>query len=858
MKPIRLRHFSPFIGLILFLISLWILQRTLGESSYWQIFEFLATFPTQRIWVAVGLTVASYGILTCYDHLALKYLEQRLGLLRVSIASYINYCFSRNMGFALLTGGSIRYRFYSAWGLSAEQIARLISFAGGTFVLGVLTMGGSLLLSTSNILAYSPFPVWILNLLGFLALGLILSYLLWVKVTVKPLWIGRWEVPLPSLQQSLAQVALGSLDWTLKAGVLYYLVSEIVPISLVGFFEIYLVAQIVATISHVPGGLGVFEAAVVAMVPEVASSDMLAILLVYRGIYFLLPFGLAILLLGGLEALQHAETFPKIKIYFGSWVSSLAPPVYAAAVVISGAILFFSCATPTISGRLESLGGSVPLPLIELGHLGLSVIGAGFLLLARGILRRLRKAYFATILLLAVAAGLTLLKGLTYEQTILLVLILVALIPGRDLFCRPTSLLEESFPVGWLTIILIVSGAALWLASISYDLQTLNLSRIGDFNLYDDAARSLRAIVAAYTVLAVFLTCKLRHNFLGKSQPPGEQALETCRRIMARYPVASSRLISPGDKNVLLAEAQDAFLKYAATERFWVALDGPIGNISRDSELAWCFRKNCEHAGAIPVFYLVRESFLPVCLGMGMVFMQVGDEMTVPLASRGDRDKSSNPTDCGKGAYTFEMNMVSDLHLKARLQEIRAQWGEIGTLGEDGFSHDGFPGGRSKQSLPLAIVSCHQRPAAFARVLHGSDKNDFAIDLLHFSPEFGPGAAAYLLEELMVWGLRSGFANFTFGIVPTLQNAQREQQASWRLLGPSTFRNGRSFSSSRQMREFAEKLKLEASPRYVAFASEASPQEVLEEINALLRPAKFLPSSKDPVASLAAKYCNKA
>ncbi len=185
------------IGLVLFLLALFILNRALGENSYRDIFRDVLEFPSTRIAGAMALTAVSYLILTCYDHLALQYLQKRIGKVRVSLASFISYCFSRNLGFALLTGGSIRYRFYSAWGLSAEEIARLITFAAMTFLLGFLTIGGSILLVSPASLPATPLTFWAVRPLGLFALFLVGVYLLLVFLRQQPFRFRTWQVKLP-------------------------------------------------------------------------------------------------------------------------------------------------------------------------------------------------------------------------------------------------------------------------------------------------------------------------------------------------------------------------------------------------------------------------------------------------------------------------------------------------------------------------------------------------------------------------------------------------------------------------------------------------------------------------------------
>ncbi len=835
MKRISLKHFSPLIGLALFFFALFVLNRALGESSYRDILRHVSQFPAGRILGAIGLTAASYFVLTLYDHLALRYLRQRIGLVRVSLASFISYCFSRNIGFAVLTGGSIRYRFYSAWGLSAEEVARLITFAATTFILGLLTMGGSILLLSTAALPDLPFPVWALGPLGVLALVLVFAYLLLVFLRRRPFRIRNWNVSLPTRPQSFAQLLLGSLDWVMTASVLYYLLSGLIPLSLVAFLEIYLIAQLVATMSHVPGGLGVFESVIVLLIPQLAAPDLLAMLLVYRGIYYLLPFASAILLLGALEGLQHAKSCRRLGIYLGNWLSSLAPPVFAGAILFTGAILLFSCATPTRPERLEWLRGLVPLALIEISHFLLALAGAGLLLLARGLQRRLQPAYVATLLLLSLSVALTLLKGMTIEQAIVLVLILAALIPSQDLFYRHAPLREEPFPLGWVTVILTALGTSAWLAWISYDHRDFTAGRVLDFALHDDAARSLRALAGAAGILLAFCMLKLRLPRVAQPGLPDTHALQNAEEIISRQSSAEANLALVGDKALLFSQQQDAFIMYASAGRFWVTLGDPVGARHQVSELAWCFRDLCERQRGTPLFYLIEEDHLPLYLDMGMALLKIGEEARLDLqADEGSADRRKEGRS-GESAHRFQlMEKMRDPEMTSILKRLGSEWlGQQGVL-ECGFSQGGFESFYLER-FPIALVHQGEELAAFALVLPGPDKKEFTIDLLRFSPQGGTEAADALFRGLMDWGRKSGFRYFNLGVVPNADHDRHDYSPSWRELGPSAFRNGQSFSSTQQMRRCVERLQPRMCLRYLALPGQVSPRIVLENVASLIR-----------------------
>jgi phosphatidylglycerol lysyltransferase len=137
-----LHGLGPLFGLLLFVVALWVLHHELQQYHYREVVRHVEELPAYRLFLALVLTVMSYFLLTGYDTLALHYIRHPLAYGKVALASFIGYAFSHNMGFSLLSGGSVRYRLYSAWGLSAVEIATVVVFNSLTFWFGILALGG--------------------------------------------------------------------------------------------------------------------------------------------------------------------------------------------------------------------------------------------------------------------------------------------------------------------------------------------------------------------------------------------------------------------------------------------------------------------------------------------------------------------------------------------------------------------------------------------------------------------------------------------------------------------------------------------------------------------------------------------
>jgi uncharacterized membrane protein YbhN (UPF0104 family) len=299
----------PVLGVLLFAASLWSIDHQLKQYPYQEVINNLKALPRQCISTALVLTSLSYLALTIYDILACRYIRHSISPLKVILAAFIGHAISNSVGFAVVTGGAVRYRLYSAWGLSTVEIAQVIGLGNLSFWLGLFAVGGIVfLLEPLAIPTLVHLPFASAHPLGLIFLALVGSYLLgslWVK---QPLRIRKWQISLPSHWFALAQLAVAALDWALAGGVLYVLLQPSITLSYSSFFGIYLLAQVAGFISHVPGGLGVFESFVLWFLsPRFPATKVFGTLLAYRGIYYLLPLIIALLLLGVYEIYQRLK-----------------------------------------------------------------------------------------------------------------------------------------------------------------------------------------------------------------------------------------------------------------------------------------------------------------------------------------------------------------------------------------------------------------------------------------------------------------------------------------------------------------------------------------------------------------------
>lgn len=299
LKKLRL-NFSSLFGLLLLVLSLWAIASQLHQYNYRDILNSLAAIPKSRLSWAVWLTALGYLVMVGYDILGFSYINRSPSWNKIALTSFISSAFSNTIGFALLTGSAIRYRFYSSWGVSAGAIAQVIAFANFTFWLGMFAVAGLLfIINPLKIPTQLHLPFTTVRPIGVIFVLLVATYLLGSIFIKQPLIIRGQEFRFPSFKISLVQIAISSFDWILAAAVLYVVLPTNISLSYLDFLGIYLLAMFAGVVSNVPGGLGVFETIILLILSsKVSAAAVLGSMLVYRGVYYYLPLLLAAGLLG--------------------------------------------------------------------------------------------------------------------------------------------------------------------------------------------------------------------------------------------------------------------------------------------------------------------------------------------------------------------------------------------------------------------------------------------------------------------------------------------------------------------------------------------------------------------------------
>lgn len=292
------RWSGPLIALAVACLVGVLIRRILKEYSWSDIAQAVQAVPPARIARGAFFAAASYFCLTLFDYLALRCVGHPLRYRRAALASFCSLSIGHNVGFAGLSSGAVRYRFYARWGLSFEEVAKLVIYCGLTVALGLVTVAGlSLLLRPDLIASYTATPGSAIRSAGAMLLLVPASYIGLTRLADAISVRGR-TVGLPSTRLAAAQVAVGALNYLCLAACLHQLLGGA---GVVAYFDVaaaYVLANTGVIASHVPGGLGVLESIVLSLLPGAA---VLAAMLIFRVVYYLAPLAIGLALLGASE-----------------------------------------------------------------------------------------------------------------------------------------------------------------------------------------------------------------------------------------------------------------------------------------------------------------------------------------------------------------------------------------------------------------------------------------------------------------------------------------------------------------------------------------------------------------------------
>jgi phosphatidylglycerol lysyltransferase len=834
------RWVGPLAALLVFTLVVWVLHHQLAHLHVKRVLAHLHAIPSRQVLVALGFTALSYWLLTTYELLALRYLRRVIPYTRIVFNAFIAYSFSHTVGFSAFTQTAIRLRLYATARVSAIDVATVSVFCSVSFGIGLATVAGlSLVLSPEHAARLLHLDQRWAVLIGLLLLAAVCAYALWASLARGTLEIRGWALRAPGPAIGLTQIALGVLDLSLSCAVLWSLLPVSAHVRYVTFLGVYAAAVIAGIISHVPGGVGVFEAVILLTLPGVPTDALLGSLLAYRAVYYLVPLVFGTLLFGSKEVSAQRAHLARARELASLYIAPVVPQIAGALSFLSGALLLFSGATPAVDERLAFLTRFLPLPVLEVAHLAGSIVGLALLVLARALFRRVQAAYHITVWLLIAGIFASLLKGLDFEEATLLTLVLAVLVLGRRSFYRPTAILEERFTPAWVASITGVILMAVWIGLISYRHLSYSRELWWTFTFDGNAPRTLRASLAVVVLGAAYVLLNLLRRARPEPAVAGLEELGRARALIEQSDQTLANAALTGDKRLLFSDAGDTFLMYQTARRSWVALGDPVGSPQGAEELVWRLREMSDHHGAETVFYQASPERLALYIDLGLAPLKIGEEARVPLADfslegGGRADLRQAHRRAQRDGASFEVVPPERVtQLLPLVRPVSDAWLASKATAEKRFSVGAFSAEYLRQ-FPLALVRVGEAPVAFANLWTTGTRAELSVDLMRFAPQAPRSAMDYLFIELMLWGQRAGYRWFNLGMAP-LSGLERHPLApAWHRVGNFVFRHGEHFHNFEGLRRYKAKFDPVWEPRYLVARGGIALPRVLVDISVLI------------------------
>jgi glycosyltransferase 2 family protein len=286
-----------------------VLYRILHDIELADVVDAVRATQVHQLVLAGLFVAAGYFTLTFYDLFALRTIGRSDVPYRVAaLAGFTSYSVGHNVGASVFTGGAVRYRIYSQWGLTAVEVAKLCFIAGLTFWLGnatVLGLGIAHVPQAAS--AIDQLPAWLNRAVAIAALAVLIAYVVWVWQAPRQVGRSNWQVTLPNGPSTLVQIGIGIVDLGCCAFAMYVLMPDEPHIGFVTLAVIFVSATLLGFASHAPGGIGVFDAAMLIALWQFDREDVLAGLLLFRLVYYIIPFALTLLILGVRELTLNVQ-----------------------------------------------------------------------------------------------------------------------------------------------------------------------------------------------------------------------------------------------------------------------------------------------------------------------------------------------------------------------------------------------------------------------------------------------------------------------------------------------------------------------------------------------------------------------
>ena len=771
-----------FVAIVVFTMaskSLYHMAHTLDVSQMKSVI--LATPPLTML-KAVIVVILAYILLSVYDLIAIRYLKVKIPYLKVMNTSLTAFSIGHTLGVSMLSAGAVRFRYYGKYGVESAPIATIILLVSLAFSYGMMSVIGASLLINPHMLAqlldtipmFNKVSPLVFRVIGIVILALIAASVIFAGKLGRAFSIKQWQLHLPPATVLLKLICLAVIDIALVAYIIHILLPASLSVSYLEVFSAYVQSITVGIISHVPGGLGVFELSMVASLPKVDKTTLLSVLLLFRILYYLIPFALGLLsfflheayIRSGMDATRKRRILPSV------WV----PQLLALATAGLGITMLVLSILPPVADRELLLGEFIPIPIIETSYLLNTLMGFALLVLARGLYQRLNGAWHLSMWLLGLSVVTLLIKHLEIEVAVICMILFAVAYFSRSYFSRQSNLMSLRLNSQTLVLLSVFLISLFWMGMYVYRHEAYSPDLWWNVS-GDGGARFLRS----YAMLAILTAAYTLFSLIRFKKPlpslPTQTELAQAEQVVRQSAYSVANLSLLGDKQLLFSDTGNSFIMYQTQGRSWIAMSDPIGDKSEFGILIESFIELCRSFGGTCVFYEVSDRHRQLFNDNGIQLLKIGEEAIVNLdvfSLQGSKNaKHRQVVSRGtKDGLSFEV--IPQSQVPALLGDLKAVsdiWLENKKSAEKGFSLGYFDEDYLKY-FDCAVVKYQGEIVAFANIWQSGQHNELSIDLMRYKEVHNSegkdikNMMDYLFVNLFIWGKQMGYHYFGLGMAP--------------------------------------------------------------------------------------------
>jgi phosphatidylglycerol lysyltransferase len=811
------------------------------------------SLPLTLALLAAGLAVSVLN--ASYDLLLARWLELPPRLSYVMRYAWLAGVLNNVVGFSGMTGSGIRYLALTRAGATTAQALADASLVLFSVPVGLSALATGVAIFYPDVLRQSGIPVP----LSLAVLAAVSCYWpLFLMMAGRGPLHRRFLADTPALGpwRRLTLFAASVLDWAMTAMLLWICLRaaqfDVGPGVTLAAFTL---AQTLGLISLVPGGLGVFEGAMLVLLGAAGgepTAGLVTGLLLFRVAYYFVPFVFAAQLLPGLPLiseegrfnalLERLQSHPVVRL--GrlplQFFAQLGTRILAYAVFGAGAVLLLSAAFPGVTAHLELLDRYAPVLLREGFHLSSVVAGTLLLILARGIRAGMRSAYSTTQVLLLIGAVLALLRGIDLEEALLLLTVSMLLRSNRASFTRRGYALTSPRSLRWLAAAFVAIALAALLGHLLYGSDRL-LAGVTQFGRDLPAATYGRALLATLLTLLAWLGW----TWYAMPRPavalPEPESLRQAEQFYTDVACTSYSFLSfLGDKYLYWPEDRHSVVQYGIRRNHLIALGDPASSGANRVRAIQQFRAFAADYNLVPVFYQVEEAHLHDYHEAGFRLLKLGESARVALADftlKGKKPEKlrSALNRAAREGLAFEvLSQPLEARIWERLEAISDAWLEDRHLAEIGFSLGYFDRDYLAHS-PIAVVRHEGRIVAFASAVedfgHG---REYGIDLMRYIPDAPNSTMDYLFVSLILHAQQAGYRWFNLGMAPLSGVGKSPWSPRDERLLKLVYQFGDRFYNYQGLRNYKEKFRPEWRGMYLAYPRGHALTPVLFDVTALI------------------------